>query len=130
MTTFDFDKNIPILQAAKGKEIPWVGGSYPSYPVDILKLTQSYFKSDEYDRNFDRTLRQHDFREGIPEQQVAEIASHSDDYSLVRAVMSAIIRGEKYTPGMWQTLLYNGIMFDLLTREHQLKENLQISVDV
>ena len=35
---------------------------------------------------------------------------------------SAIIRGEKYTPGMWQALVQNGILLDLLVRERDLKQ--------
>ncbi|CAM3176727.1 hypothetical protein [Leuconostoc rapi] len=130
MKTFDFEKNIAILQDAKGKEIGWYGSHYPAYSTDIIVFAQSYFKSDAYDRYFDRTLRQYGFREGIPEEKVAEIAKESDNYDLVRALMSAVIRGEKYTPGMWQVLVYNGIMLDLLVRQYQLKTNIQLAIDV
>nr|MWN20587.1 hypothetical protein [Leuconostoc lactis] len=54
------------------------------------------------------------------------IAATSEDYDLVRAVLSAIIRGEKYTPGMWQVLVENGILLDLMTRAYQLKEKSEI----
>ncbi|MFH0349959.1 DUF6508 domain-containing protein [Leuconostoc citreum] len=37
--------------------------------------------------------------------------------------MSAIIRGEKYAPGMWQALIENGIMLDLLVHAYRLKQN-------
>ncbi|ADG40457.1 hypothetical protein LKI_04575 [Leuconostoc kimchii IMSNU 11154] len=130
MTTFDFEKNIAVLQDAKGKEIEWRGSHYPAYSTGILVFAQSYFKSDAYDRYFDRTLRQYGFREGIPEVKVAEIAKKSDNYDLVRALMSAVIRGEKYTSGMWQVLVYNGIMLDLLVRQYQLKTNIQLAIDV
>ena len=126
MQTFDFDKNIAVLASAKGQPIPWPAGPYPAYPVAILALAQNYFKSAEFDRNFDRTLRQHDFYEGVPEAVVAEIAASSDDYDLVRAVLSAIIRGEKYTPGMWQVLVENGILLDLMSRAYQLKQKSEI----
>ncbi|MGO3498691.1 DUF6508 domain-containing protein [Leuconostoc falkenbergense] len=41
---------------------------------------------------------------------------------MIRAIVSAIIRGEKYTPGMWQALVQNGILLDLLVRERDLKQ--------
>nr|MWN20588.1 hypothetical protein [Leuconostoc lactis] len=69
----NFEKNIAVLASAKGQPIPWPAGPYPAYSVDILALAQSYFKSAEFDRNFDRTLRQHGFHEGVPEAVVAEI---------------------------------------------------------
>ena len=126
MQAFDFEKNIAVLASAKGQPIPWPAGPYPAYSVDILALAQSYFRSAEFDRNFDRILRQHGFHEGVPEAVVAEIAATSEDYDLVRAVLSAIIRGEKYTPGMWQVLVENGILLDLMTRAYQLKEKSEI----
>lgn len=122
MQAFDFDKNISILRQAKGQAIPWHETTYPSYTADILTFAQSYFKSDEYDRNFDRTLRKHQFHEGLAEADVAQLANTSQDYSLIRAIVSAIIRGEKYTPGMWQALVQNGILLDLLVRERDLKQ--------
>lgn len=125
MQTFNFEKNIAVLASAKGQTIPWPAGAYPAYSVAILALAQSYFKSSEYDRNFDRTLRQYDFHEGVPEAVVADIAVSSEDYRLVRAVLSAIIRGEKYTPGMWQVLVENGIMLDLMTRAYLLKQKMK-----
>jgi len=121
--TFDFEKYITVLQKAKGQTIPWSATEYPTYPTIILSLAQDYYQSAEYDRNFDRSLHQHHYYSGLPESEITEIIKNSDDYRLISAIMSAIIRGEKYTPGMWQALIENGIMLDLLVHAYRLKQN-------
>lgn len=123
---FDFNHYLGVLADARGQKIPWTNEigkeSFPQYPVEILAFAQSFYKSNEYDPYADAVVNRAGFHEGIPEADVAKIAQTSDDVTLVRAVLSIVVRGERQTQGTWAALIEAGILYDLVLRLRNLTD--------
>ncbi|GAK30104.1 hypothetical protein WOSG25_012010 [Weissella oryzae SG25] len=121
---FDFEKWNQYLTGVAGHRVVWksVDDSsmeHPQYDPQMYELAKAFEWSDYYDRNYDRTLRQHDHRE-LSEDQLEELARTSDNFRDLRAVVSVIIHGESRLEGMWAAMLEKGILLRLLVRLEKL----------